>query len=150
MSKTATAREGKPDSARTAAETEAWSRITGLWFANRQILMDTCREFDLHPPQIMVLRTLDEPKPMREVARDMACNSSNLTGITDRLEQRELVRRTADPADRRVNLLVLTEQGRKLRGQVLERMETPLQSMTELSDDELAELTRLLDKISAP
>jgi len=110
--------------------------------------MDTCREFDLYPPQIMVLRTLDQPKPMREVAEHMACKSSNLTGITDRLEERELVRRTADPRDRRVNLLVLTDAGEDLRAQVMERLDTPLESMSELTDEELAELSRLLEKIS--
>jgi len=136
------------NSARHAAETEAWSQINGLWFGHRQVLMDTCREFDLYPPQIMVLRTLDQPKPMREVAEFMACKSSNLTGITDRLEERELVKRTADPNDRRVNLLVLTAAGEDLRAQVMERLDTPLESMSELTDDELAELSRLLAKIS--
>jgi DNA-binding MarR family transcriptional regulator len=122
--------------------------MSSLWFGNRQILMDTCREFDLYPPQILLLRTLDEPKPMREVAEHMACKSSNLTGITDRLEERELVRRTSDPKDRRVNLLVLTEQGERLRAEVMKRLDTPLDSMSRLTDPELAELTRLLDKIS--
>ena len=48
---------------------------------------------------------------MREVATYLACNSSNLTGITDRLEDRKLVQRTADPNDRRIKLLVLTPEG---------------------------------------
>lgn len=135
-------------SARQTAEQEAWSRISGLWFGHRQVLMDTCREFDLHPPQILVLRSLDEPKPMREVAEQLACKSSNLTGITDRLEDRDLVRRTSDPRDRRVNLLVLTDQGKKLRSEVMGRLENPLDLMSGLTDDELAELTRLLNKIS--
>lgn len=148
MDTAATSGGRKRSSARHAAESEAWGRINGLWFGNRQVLMDTCREFDLYPPQIMVLRTLDQPKPMREVADHMACKSSNLTGITDRLEERELVRRTADPRDRRVNLLVLTDAGEDLRAQVMERLDTPLESMSKLTDEELAELSRLLEKIS--
>ncbi|MCB0856504.1 MAG: winged helix-turn-helix transcriptional regulator [Solirubrobacterales bacterium] len=132
---------------RAAAESEAWGRITDLWFGSRQTLMETCRELDLFPPQIMVLRTLDEPKPMREVAGDLACNSSNLTGITDRLEDRDLVRRERDPDDRRVNLLVLTDEGQRLRRRVMKRLDKPVDSMSALSDEELAELTRLLEKI---
>lgn len=148
MMNSETAATGQRDASRRIAEQQAWSRIGDLWFGNRQVLMDTCREFDLHPPQILVLRTLDQPKAMRHVADQLACKSSNLTGITDRLEERNLVRRTADPNDRRVNLLVLTDQGRQLRTEVMARLENPMDVMSGLTDDELAELTRLLNKIS--
>jgi len=47
-----------------------------------------------------------------------------------------------------VNLLVLTDQGRRLRTEVMARLENPLDLMADLSDEELAELTRLLNKIS--
>lgn len=148
MNDSATKEPAPRSPTRHAAEQEAWSHISNLWFGHRQVLMDTCREFDLHPPQILVLRSLDEPKPMREVAEQLACKSSNLTGITDRLEDRNLVRRTSDPSDRRVNLLVLTDQGKQLRTEVMSRLENPLDLMVGLSDEELAELTRLLGKIS--
>jgi hypothetical protein len=71
---------------RSARETRAWQQLGDLWFSQKPVMMAICREFDLFPPQIMVLRTLDRPKPMREVADFLSCNSSNLTGITDRLE----------------------------------------------------------------
>lgn len=111
-------------------------------------MMSICKDFDLFPPQIMVLRTLDRPKPMREVADHLACNSSNLTGITDRLEDRKLVERTADPSDRRVKLLVLTDEGKQLRTQVMDRLNAPPDSMESLSDDDLTRLSTILAKLT--
>ena len=113
-------------------------------------MMAICREFDLYPPQVMVLQTLDRPKPMREVAGVLACNSSNLTGITDRLEERDLVRRTSDPDDRRVKLLVLTEGGQELRQRVMERMEVPPEAFVALDDGQLDQLGDLLETLNRP
>ena len=122
---------------RTDSETRAWQLLGDLWFSQKPVLAAVCREFDLFPPQVMVLRTLDEPKPMREVAEYLSCNSSNLTGITDRLEDRKLVQRTADPKDR-------------LREEVLGRIETPPESMAALSDEDLAHLGRILEQLNRP
>src|SRR6186997_1723427 len=99
---------------KAAVAAEAWGLIQELSFANKPQFMAVCREFDLFPPQTMVLRALEDPKPMREVAQFLACDNSNLTGIIDRLEERDLVRRTPDPKDRRVKLLVLTDEGRRV------------------------------------
>jgi DNA-binding MarR family transcriptional regulator len=41
----------------------------------------------------------------------MGCDASNITGIVDRLEAKELVVRTADPGDRRVKLIERTRAG---------------------------------------
>jgi len=132
---------------RAEREVAVWQQMSEIWFSFKPRLMEICREFDLFPPQVMVLRTLDEPKPMREVATVLACNSSNLTGITDRLEDRDLVRRTSDPDDRRVKLLVLTEAGQELRQRVIERMDVAPDTLGDFSDEELAQLGALLEKL---
>ena len=49
---------------------------------------------------------------MGKLAGMLHCDSSNITGITDRLEQRGFVERRAAGHDRRVKLLVLTRKGR--------------------------------------
>jgi DNA-binding MarR family transcriptional regulator len=67
-------------------------------------------------PQFFALQRLRTtgPQPMRDLAGELGCDASNLTGIADRLEARGLVHRQADPQDRRVKLLVLTEEGRRV------------------------------------
>jgi DNA-binding MarR family transcriptional regulator len=137
----APAKSGK----RLALEAGVGELLGRLMMSQRPRFMALCREFELFPPQVMVLRSLDHPRPMREVADQLACDSSNLTGITDRLEERGLVRRTADPGDRRVKLLVLTEEGERLRGELVERMSPP-EALGALSERDLATMRRILAK----
>ena len=65
----------------------------------------------LTAPQAMILMMLSEPMSMRQFAERMGCDASNVTGIVDRLEAKELVVRSADPADRRVKRIVRTSKG---------------------------------------
>ena len=128
---------------------EAWGLIQELSFANKPQFMAVCREFDLFPPQTMVLRALEEPKPMREVARFLACDNSNLTGIIDRLEERDLVRRTPDPKDRRVKLLVLTDEGRRVRKEIIQRVSVPPPELAALSASDLRTLREILERATS-
>jgi DNA-binding MarR family transcriptional regulator len=72
-------------------------------------------ELALSPRQAMALLHLGRPTPMRELAGQMRCDASNVTGLADRLEGRGLIRRVAGPGDRRVKRLVLTDEGRAVR-----------------------------------
>ena len=132
---------------REELEARTWGLLGDLFALGKPRMMALCRELDLFPPQLMVLKTLDEPRPMRDVAATMACDSSNLTGITDRLEERGLVRRSADPDDRRVKRLILTDEGERLRREVIARMsEPPPGAVDALSERDLLQLQRLLRK----
>ena len=131
---------------RAKLEAESWSLLADLFMLQRPQMMALCREFDLFPPQLMVLKALDLPRPMRDVAATLACDSSNLTGITDRLEERGLVKRTSDEKDRRVKLLVLTEEGQRLRREVVTRLNQPPAAIDNLSDEDLRVLQDLLRK----
>ncbi|MGW7404237.1 MarR family winged helix-turn-helix transcriptional regulator [Streptomyces sp. NPDC054833] len=67
-----------------------------------------------------VLLRLDDP-PVRTqaaLARDIGADKTRIIGVLDDLEQRGLIRRQPDPADRRARLLSLTPAGRQLRNAV--------------------------------
>ncbi|MTE18926.1 MarR family transcriptional regulator [Streptomyces sp. TRM43335] len=85
------------------------------------------------------------PLPMREIARRLKCEPSNITGIVDRLESRGLVERRPDPADRRVKLAALTERGldtaERLRGS-LDFAREPLGELTPVERAVLRDLLR--------
>ncbi len=103
------------------------------------------RAFDLTPPQAISLRKLlDGPMPMGAVAEVLSCDASTLTGIADRLEERHLIQRQVDPADRRVKLLALTEEGRQLVESIDGPFTTEIPGIAALSDRERSELTQLL------
>jgi DNA-binding MarR family transcriptional regulator len=58
-----------------------------------------------------LLAEAKEPQPLSELAKNQKCVRSNITQLVDRLEKDGLVRRRADPADRRSVLAELTPAG---------------------------------------
>lgn len=79
----------------------------------KQAIREVGEDLGLSVAQLDVLRRLytQGPTPMSQLAEAMNCEPSNLTGLVDKLEARELVERRADPADRRVRVLALTDKG---------------------------------------
>jgi len=103
---------------------EAWDLLRGLLFAERRRFLGAAAQFDLHPAQAGALMQLDEHEglPMHEIAARLACDSSNVTGIVDRLEARGLVTRRACERDRRVKHIVPTPLGLEVRDALHARM----------------------------
>jgi DNA-binding MarR family transcriptional regulator len=132
-------------SERKSPASEAWELLLQLFFAHhRPRLIALGQELDLAPQQMIALKMLDEPRPMSALAGALACDSSNVTGIVDRLESRGLVERQPSPTDRRVKLLVLTGEGRRVRQQIGARMTLPPPPIAELSAKDQRELRDLL------
>lgn len=60
----------------------------------------------------------------RQLGERTKLDSATLTGLLDRLEGMELVRRRPNPADRRAILICLTKRGRKVASDVHKVIET--------------------------
>ncbi len=103
-----------------AAVREAWSLIGRLFWQMRPRLLAVAGEVGLTPPQMFALRALDpeSPVPMRELAAQLHCDSSNVTGLADGLEAQGLVERRSAEHDRRVRMLVVTERGAEVRRRI--------------------------------
>ncbi|MFP8882671.1 MarR family winged helix-turn-helix transcriptional regulator [Streptomyces mangrovi] len=82
--------------------------------------------------------------PMREIARRLKCEPSNITGIVDRLESRGLVERRPDPADRRVRLAAATEAGHETAERLRASMDFAAEPLADLTPAERALLRDLL------
>ncbi|WBC17282.1 MarR family transcriptional regulator [Micromonospora sp. WMMA1998] len=89
----------------------------------------------------------DHPLPARDLAEQLGCDRSNVTGLADRLEQAGLVERRVDPADRRQKTLVVTGHGREVRERV-GRVMSDSRLLDGLTTAELAALRELVWKIS--
>jgi DNA-binding MarR family transcriptional regulator len=100
-----------------AAAQEAWSLLARLFWQMRPRMLAVAAESGLTPPQMFALRALDpeQPVPMRELAAQLHCDSSNVTGLVDGLEAHGLVERRSAEHDRRVRMLVVTERGVAVR-----------------------------------
>lgn len=101
---------------------EAWALISELFWDLRPRMVATAAEFGLTPPQMFALKLLDpdRPMPMRELAAQLHCDSSNVTGIVDRLTAQGLVERREDAHDRRVRMLAVTDEGARVRARLRE------------------------------
>ena len=124
---------------------EAWALLAKLLFVHGKPRFPAiAAELDLSPPQAMLMRLLAEPQPMSSLAEAMHCDNSNLTGIADRLEERGLVERRADPRDRRVKLLAPTAAGAEVREQLNRRLAEPPEALLELSESDQRTLVEIL------
>ncbi len=99
---------------------------------------------DLTAAQVMLLRSLDEPIAMSALADTTGCDPSNVTGLVDRTARLGLVQRLADPGDRRVRILSLTPEGKRVRDLIDEELTEALAGTFDGSPSERAELNRLL------
>ncbi|MFF4319057.1 MarR family winged helix-turn-helix transcriptional regulator [Streptomyces sp. NPDC001568] len=97
--------------------------------------------------QAKVLAQLEGPVPMRGLAALLVCDASNVTGIVDRLEARDLVRREPSPADRRVKNVAATDAGREVIRRVREEMQATHGALDELDAEESATLHALLERL---
>src|SRR5918994_5784897 len=117
--------EAVEERVRLSTASEAWILMHRIHWAEKPRFMAIGQEFDLAPQQGMALRALHEPRPMGELAKFLACDNSNVTGIVDRLEERGLVERRSADHDRRVKLIALTPQGKELREELNRRLAEP-------------------------
>ena len=130
---------------RTDPGSEAWSLIHWLMVSNKSRMLAVGQEFELPFQGLIMLRILGGgPRPMGELARIIMCDSSAVTGITDRLEERGLVRREPSEEDRRVKLLVLTDEGERLRVEITKRLAEPPPPIAALSADDQRSLRDIL------
>jgi DNA-binding MarR family transcriptional regulator len=78
-------------------------------------------ELDMSTPQLKALLLISEEEGirMRELARRLGGSFSNATVLVDRLVDRGLVERLADPEDRRVVLVRTADEGQQLIEQLI-------------------------------
>ena len=117
--------------------------------ATRRAFEAACGRFGLTPPQARALLALEDAAPMRSLAGTLHCDASNVTGIADRLERHGLAVRTAREGDRRVKLLALTDEGRRVRAAVQEAVLASSPVMVGLDAGEREQLRALLAKAGA-
>ncbi len=123
---------------------EIWSFLRMLFGQHRRRFLIAASELDLHPAQAGALMQLSSPLPMSELAGLLGCDSSNVTGLVDRLEARGLVARQGSFEDRRVKNVVLTPDGEVLRERMLDQLGQAPGGFERLDPAQQAQLRDLL------
>jgi DNA-binding MarR family transcriptional regulator len=123
-----------------------WGEVCALYEARANELAASVQ---LSPVAAWALMQLEPEKPIsqRELAQRLHCTPSTVVDPTDRLEARGLVKRQTHPTDRRVNVLVVTKEGRKVRDRLLAMMFDPPEALTKASPRDLARFLALLQGV---
>lgn len=106
-------------------------------------------EYGITWPQYHALYHIgEEGIQANELARELQCNASNMTGLIDRMTENGWVYREHSPVDRRVWLVKLTEQGARLKAKIIPRQQRNIvRRMSVLNSQELEMLKTLLEKL---
>ena len=135
-----------------AAEESLLYELLDLGFAladrTNELIADVLRKLELTIPLANALWKLTPSAPapsMGEMATSLRCDPSTVTFLADRLQERNLVQRRVNPANRRSNTLVLTPKGVKVRRKLMEAMATR-SPIAQLSEIEQQQLHHLLSK----
>jgi DNA-binding MarR family transcriptional regulator len=109
------------------------------------------KKYQVSAPQLSSLLALHEngPLPPSQIAKYIMVNSSTVTGIIDRLEQKGLVQRSRISTDRRVITVTLTDKGRELA----EHAPPPIQEkivegLQKLPPHEIEKIVQALTKLT--
>lgn len=140
-------KKGKPSAAASSTAGEAWDLLASLVYPPPFLAI--AQESGLRPAAFGALRILDQPRTMSEIAAFLRCDNSNVTGIVDGLEARELAERTPSPDDRRVKLIALTTAGRRLRARLMREARKPPPWLERLSAADQRTLRDLLERAAA-
>jgi DNA-binding MarR family transcriptional regulator len=120
------------------------------YFAGRQAFDEALAEHGLTATQLDVLRQVwrHQGIEQRVLQEQLGIASPTLTGIVDRLVERQMLERRASLEDARVKQLYLTEQGQALHGDLIlihERVHTRL--LKGFSAPEIALLQQWLQRM---
>ncbi|MCP4682164.1 MAG: MarR family transcriptional regulator [Desulfobacterales bacterium] len=125
--------------------------IRRLMQAGEHYTKELNKIYNVSAAQINCLLALHEngPLPPSRISRHVMVNSSTVTGIIDRLEKKDLVRRRRISQDRRVITVELTKSGKILA----ENAPSPIQQkiidgLNQLSPSEIDEIALTLKRLT--
>jgi DNA-binding MarR family transcriptional regulator len=120
------------------------------WLGQRQFMqLLSDASFDLTVPQFHTLLHLsycDGECKMSDLARSTHQSAASLTGVVDRLLEKQLVARGRPEGDRRQVMVSVTERGRVLLQAIKRARQADMYSaLTDIPPEEADELLRLLE-----
>jgi len=109
------------------------------------------KKYQVSAPQLNCLLSLYEngPLPPSQIAKHIMVKSSTVTGIVDRLEQKDLVKRFRNSPDRRIITIELTDSGKNLAKNAPPPIQQKIiDGLKKLSKDKLDQINLSLTKLT--
>ncbi|MGE5027741.1 MAG: MarR family winged helix-turn-helix transcriptional regulator [Betaproteobacteria bacterium] len=110
------------------------------------------RTLGLTPAQFDIIATLGNTPgmPLKELGEKSLITKGTLTGVVDRLADKQLVRRVASPSDGRSQIVQLTKEGEALFARIFpEHLAYMARAFAKLEPVDLANLVKALRQLSA-
>lgn len=123
---------------------ETWGLLTGLVYPPPFLAL--ARDLGLRPATFGALRALEQPRTMSELAQALHCDNSNVTGIVDSLEEKDLAVRFPSEVDRRIKVVELTVKGEKLLARLGRELAKPPAWVKGLSAEDQRQLRDILQR----
>ncbi len=140
-----------PSDIHTIRTKEIVYSIRKLMQAGEHYTKELNKIYNVSAAQINCLLALHEngPLPPSQIAKHVMVNSSTVTGVIDRLEKKDLVRRLRISQDRRVITVELTKSGKMLA----ENAPSPIQQkiidgLNQLSPSEIKQIALTLKRLT--
>jgi DNA-binding MarR family transcriptional regulator len=140
----------KPEPADPAGDESLAEALTAIARKLRARSVETLAPWDITPAHLRALSTLARHGTMRlsELSDHLQIAPRTATEVVDALQARDLVRRRADPGDRRAILVEVTERGAGVLAETrAARRAEAGRIFGRLSPAERAELARVLSKL---
>lgn len=133
-----------------------WSILFAIISDVEKRLATHLADHDLTPPQFFVLKTLIEHNgtcPIGQIAREHHLTNATMTGLVNRLESMELVRRERSAEDARSVNVILTAAGQArfdaIKDDIIEQLQAILGLISQDERQALMHfLTRYLDVVN--
>jgi len=117
--------------------------MAGHWQTMQRDLAISHSQFEL----LFAIRNM-QPVSFKQLAQQLYLTPSAVSQLAETLEQRELISRQSDAADRRVQYLEVSKKGNKLLKEIEKHRRNVMQSiMDDLDDEELALWLRVQEKV---
>jgi DNA-binding MarR family transcriptional regulator len=129
---------------RKDAAREAWGLLASLVYPPP--FLKIARELDLRPATFGALRALEQPRTMSQLAELLHCDNSNITGIVDSLEDKNLALRFPSEVDRRIKVIELTVPGERLLKRLSREVAKPPAWVKALSPEDQEALRDILSR----
>ncbi|WP_134698783.1 MarR family winged helix-turn-helix transcriptional regulator [Ammoniphilus sp. YIM 78166] len=107
-------------------------------------------EYGITLPQLLVLRRIsDGPKTIGDISKSISLSYSTVSGIIDRLERENLVKRIRDKDDRRVVWIQKTEKVEEIKRKAPVFQESYYASLFEgLTEEEMDQIIQSLELLT--
>ncbi|WP_026910809.1 MarR family winged helix-turn-helix transcriptional regulator [Patulibacter minatonensis] len=109
--------------------------------------------FGVSDRELAILLLLDgrEPESQQQLAHRLGVDRTTMVALIDALERKELVARRPDPADRRRNVIALTDAGQQTRRDATRASdEAERRLLHDLDDAEADRFRALLRRVARP